>query len=73
MAHWSGYFEQLFMVDLPSGQLQTAELKRLDADPPIDETTPSTDDVKEAVAKFWGGKEADVYNISAELLKARMK
>ena len=37
----------------------------LDADPPIDKTTPSIDDVKEVVAKAAG-----IYNFGAELLKA---
>ena len=46
MAHWAEYFEQLFTVDPPSGQLQTAGLQTLDADPPIDETAPSIGDVK---------------------------
>ena len=41
----------------------------LDADPPIDKTTPSVD-VKEAVAKFIGGKADGICNISAELLEA---
>ena len=43
------YFEQLFTVDSQSGQLRTAGLQTVDADPP-------TDDVKEAVAKLRGGK-----------------
>ena len=55
-------------MDPPSGQLRTAGL--LDADPPIDETAPSIDDVKEAVAKLRGRKAAGIYNINAELLKA---
>ena len=46
MARWDEYFEQLFTVDPPSRQLQTAELQTLDADPPIDETAPSIEDVK---------------------------
>ena len=56
----------------PSGQLRTAGLQTLDADPPIDETAPSIGgDVKEAVAKLRGGKAAaGIYNISVELLKA---
>ena len=56
------------MVDSPRSQLQTVELQRLDADPPIDETAPSIDDVKEGVAKLRGGKAAGVCNIGAELL-----
>ena len=70
MARWAEYFEQLFTVDPPSGQLQTAGLQTLNADPPIDVTAPSIDDVKEAVAKLRGGKAAGICNISEELLKA---
>ena len=54
MARWAEYFEQLFTVDPPSGQLQTAGLQTLDADPSIDETAPSISDVKEAVARQRG-------------------
>ena len=57
-------------MDPPSGQLQTAGLQTLDADPPIDETAPSIGDVKKAVAKLRGGKVASICNISVELLKA---
>ena len=71
MARWTEYFEQLFTLNPPSGQFRTAGLQTLDADPPIDETTPSIGDVKEAVAKLRGGKATGVCNISAELLKAR--
>ena len=60
-------------MDPPSGQLRTAGLEKLDADPPIDETAPSFADVKEAVAKLRGGKAAGICNISAELLKAGVK
>ena len=72
MAHWAEYLDQLFTVDPPSRQLQTAGLQTLDADPPIDETAPSIGDVKEAVAaKLRGGKAAaGICNIRAELLKA---
>ena len=70
MARWAEYFEQLFTVDPPSGQLQTAGLQMLDADPPIDETAPSIGNVNEAVAKLRGGMAAGICNISAELLKA---
>ena len=70
MARWAEYFEQLFTVDPPTGQLQTAGLHTLDADPPIDETATSLGDVKEAVAKMRGGKTAGICNISAELLQA---
>ena len=67
-----GLSTQLFTVDPPSGQLQSAGLQTLDVDPPIDETAPSIGDVKEAVAaKLRGGKAAaGICNISAELLKA---
>ena len=60
----------LYYAKVPSGQLRTAGLQTLDADPPIDETAPSIGDVKEAVAKLRGGKAAGICNISAELLKA---
>ena len=56
------------MVDPRSGQLQTAELQTLDADPPIDKTALSIDDVKKDVAKLK--KAAGFYNISVELRKA---
>ena len=49
MVRWAEYFEHPFMVDPPSGQLHTAGLQTLDADPSIDETAPSID-VKESVA-----------------------
>ena len=68
MARCAEYFEQL--VDPPSGQLQTAGLQTLDAEPPINETAPSIDDGKEAVAMLRSGKAAGICNISAELLKA---
>ena len=48
------------MVDLPRGQLQTAGLQMLDVDPPNDETAPSIDNVKEAVAKLKDGKVAGI-------------
>ena len=50
MARWAEYFEQLFKVNPPSGQLQTTELQVMDADPSINEAAPSIDEVKEAVA-----------------------
>ncbi|KAG0729173.1 Transposon TX1 uncharacterized protein [Chionoecetes opilio] len=50
---------------------EKVDIKAVDADPPIDETAPSLDEVREAVAKLRGGKAAGVCNISAELLKAR--
>ena len=73
MARGAEYFEQLFTVVPPIGHLQTAGLQTLDADPPIDETAPSIDDVKEAVARLRGGKAAGICNISAELLNAGVK
>ena len=69
-ARWAEYFEQLYMVDPPSRQLTTTGLETLEADPPIDETPPSLDEVREAVARLRGGKAPGVCNISAELLKA---
>ncbi|KAG0727434.1 LINE-1 reverse transcriptase [Chionoecetes opilio] len=70
MARWAEYFGQLFTVDPPTEQLHTTGLQAVDADPPIDESAPSLDEVREAVAKLRGGKAAGVCNISAELLKA---
>ncbi|KAG0728096.1 putative protein in type-1 retrotransposable element R1DM [Chionoecetes opilio] len=70
MARWAEYFGQLFTVDPPTEQLHTTGLQAVDADPPIDETAPSLDEVREAVAKLRGGKASGVCNISAELLKA---
>ncbi|KAG0729200.1 (E3-independent) E2 ubiquitin-conjugating enzyme UBE2O [Chionoecetes opilio] len=70
MARWAEYFGQLFTVDPPIGQLLITGLQAVDADPPIDVTAPSLDEVREAVAKLRGGKAAGVCNISAELLKA---
>ena len=58
MARWAEYLEQLFKVDPQSKHLQSAGLQTLDADPPIDETATSTDDVKDDVAKFRDGKAA---------------
>ncbi|KAG0728620.1 Monocarboxylate transporter 9 [Chionoecetes opilio] len=70
MARWAEYFGQLFTVDPPTEQLHTTGLQAVDADPPpIDETAPSLDEVREAVAKLKGGKAAGVCNISAELLR----
>ena len=65
MARWAEYFEQLFTVDPPSGQLQTAGLHTLDADPPTNETAPSIGDVKEAVAKLRGGKAAGITSVQS--------
>ena len=70
MARCGENLEQLFLVDPPSEQLQTAGLQTLDVDPLIDEIAPSIDDVREAVAKLRGGKAAGVCNINVELLKA---
>ena len=71
MARWAEYFEQLFKVNPPSGQLQTPGLQVMDANPPINQAAPSIDEVKEAVAKLRVGKAAGICNISAELLIAR--
>ena len=38
MVHLAEYLKQLFMVDPPSGQLQTAGLYMLDADLPTDKS-----------------------------------
>ena len=69
MARWAEYFEQLFMMDSLSKQIQRAGLQTLDGDSPIDETASSTDDVKEALAKLKDGKAAAICNIRAKLLK----
>ena len=42
----------------------------VDADPSINETTPSLDEVKEAVVRLRVGKRARICNLSAGLLKA---
>ncbi|KAG0724674.1 hypothetical protein GWK47_040100 [Chionoecetes opilio] len=47
MARWAEYFGQLFTVDPPTEQLHTTGLRAVDADPPIDETAPSLDEVVE--------------------------
>ncbi|KAG0730189.1 Transposon TX1 uncharacterized protein [Chionoecetes opilio] len=70
MARWAEYFGQLFTVDPPTEQLHTTGLQAVDADHSIDETAPSLDEVREAVAKLKGGKAAGVCKISVELLKA---
>ncbi|KAG0711895.1 LINE-1 retrotransposable element ORF2 protein [Chionoecetes opilio] len=70
IARWAEYFGQLLTVNPPTEQLHTTGLQAVDADPPIDKTAPSLDEVREAVAKLRGGKAAGVCNISAELLKA---
>ena len=49
---------------------KTAGIQALDADPLIDETSPSTDDIKEAVAKLRSGQAVGICYISVELLKA---
>ena len=68
-ARWAEYFEQLYMAEPPTGQLQLAGLQTLAADPPIDVAAPSLAEVREAVAKLKGGKAPGVCNISVELLK----
>ena len=45
-------------------------LQQASADPHIDETAPSIGYIKEAEAKWRGGKAAGICHISAELLKA---
>ena len=70
MTHWAEYLKQLFKVNPPSRQLQTTSLQMVDVDPPINETAPSLDEVKETVTRLRGGKAAGICNISAELLKA---
>ncbi|KAG0728585.1 hypothetical protein GWK47_032183 [Chionoecetes opilio] len=70
MARWAEYFRELFTVDHPAEQLHTTGLREVDADPPIDETAPSLDEVRKAVAKLRGRKAAGVCYISAKLLKA---
>ncbi|KAG0716086.1 hypothetical protein GWK47_010475 [Chionoecetes opilio] len=70
MARWNEFSEQLFTVDPPIGQFHTTGLRAVDANPPIDETAASFDEVREAVAKLSGSKAAGVCKISAELLKA---
>ena len=70
LARWAEYFGQLYMADPPIEQLRTDGLRVVDADPPINETAPSLDEVREAVARLRGGKAPGVCNISAELLKS---
>lgn len=48
--------EQLHMVDPPSEQLPAAGLQVADANLTIDKTSPSLDEVREAVEKLKGGK-----------------
>ncbi len=67
---WAEYFERLYMADPPTGQFQAAGLLTLDADPPIDEATPSLDEVRKAVADLRGEKAPGGCNISVELLRA---
>ena len=70
MACWAECYEQLFKVNPSNRQLQITGLQMVDADPSINEATPSFGEVKEAVAKFRDGKAAGICNIGAELLKA---
>ncbi|KAG0727365.1 hypothetical protein GWK47_034802 [Chionoecetes opilio] len=69
MARWAEYFGQLFTVDPPTEQLHTTGLQAVDADPPIDETATSLDEVREAVAKLRS--EARVH-LAPSLLNACM-
>ena len=41
----------------------------MDVDPPINETVPTLDEVKEAVASLRDEKAAGIYNISVKFLK----
>ena len=68
-ARWAEYFQQLYMADPPSGQLPTTGLQVADADPSIDESPPSLDEVREAVVKLRGGKAPGICNISVGMLK----
>ena len=68
-ARWAGYFEQLYVAQPPTYQLQLAELHTLVADPPINVSAPSLAEVREAVARLKSGKAPGVCGISAELLK----
>ena len=70
MVRWDEYFEQIFMVDPPSGQFQTAGVQTTDTNTPIAETPFYIDEVKEAVEKLRGGKATCVCNIRVEMLKA---
>ena len=54
LAHWTEYFEQLFVAEPPSEQLQAAGLQVLNADPAVNEAPPSLDKVREVVAKLKG-------------------
>ncbi|KAG0713949.1 hypothetical protein GWK47_015061 [Chionoecetes opilio] len=49
MARWAEYFGQLFTVDPPTEKLHTTGLQAVDADPPIDESAPSLDEVREGI------------------------
>lgn len=57
-------------MDPPGGQLVTVGLQITDADPAINQTASSLDEVSEPVAKLKDGKAPGVCNISAVLLKA---
>lgn len=70
-AHSAEYFNQLYMVDTPHGQLPVAGLLVANADPPLDKTQPSLAEVREAVTKLRGGQAPGIFNICVELLKAR--
>ncbi len=55
---------------LPVQQLRAAGLPTIGADLPIDEATPSLDEVRRAVAELRGRKAPGGCGISVELLKA---
>lgn len=50
--------------------MRSDDLQAVNADPPIDETPPTLDEVREAVSRPRFGKVSDVCNFSAELVKA---
>ncbi|KAG0716922.1 RNA 3'-terminal phosphate cyclase [Chionoecetes opilio] len=54
MARWAEYFGQLFTVDPPIEQLHTTGLRAADADPPIDEASPSLDEVFRKIVSLFG-------------------
>ena len=50
--------------------IDTSELTRLTADPPIDTQPSNLNEVRAAVSKLKSGRAAEVCNVPAELLKA---
>lgn len=53
-----------------NSQFLAFEFYLSDADPPIDETASSLNEICEAVARLKGGKGPGVWSISSELLRA---